>query len=480
MLGRFVRADEVNDAAARVDRCSTPPRRSSPRASRRGCRPRSSATAPSCRGSTSSRARDVFVAQPGESWIRPARAVPLPRRAPTASSPRPRPPATPWPPRRAARRATPTRRRRPSARRRHACSTSPRSGPGPFATAWLAAMGADVIKVEAVQRPDGIRFSARGAPARGPAVLREVGAVPRVEPRQARDHARPRSPRRARRSRSGSSRGATSSSRTSRRACSSSSASTTTPCARSAPTSIMLRMPAFGLDRAVARPARLRADDGAAHRHGVGHRLRGRPADHPGRPRRPDGRHARRARARRRARAPRPHRRGAARRGAAGRGRDRGHRRAGDPLLDRRHAARPARRRRRVPLRRRRRRGSRSTVDADPLPPSDARGVVRDAHRRRRGARAASRRASRPRRWCPAYATLDDPQLRARGFFEPIDASARRRRRSTRRGRCACRPGPQRYWTRPAPTLGQHTDEVLRDELGVDDDELDAPPRPST
>jgi crotonobetainyl-CoA:carnitine CoA-transferase CaiB-like acyl-CoA transferase len=35
---------------------------------------------------------------------------------------------------------------------------------GPFATAWLCAMGADVIKVEAVQRPDGIRFSANIRP----------------------------------------------------------------------------------------------------------------------------------------------------------------------------------------------------------------------------------------------------------------------------------------------------------------------------
>ncbi len=32
--------------------------------------------------------------------------------------------------------------------------------------------------------------------------------------------------------------------------------------------------------------------------------------------------------------------------------------------------------------------------------------------------------------------------------------------------------GPARYWSGPAPTLGQHTDEVLRDELGVTDDEL--------
>ncbi|HEX7521415.1 MAG TPA: CoA transferase, partial [Acidimicrobiia bacterium] len=31
---------------------------------------------------------------------------------------------------------------------------------GPFATAWLASMGAEVIKVESTKRPDGIRFSA--------------------------------------------------------------------------------------------------------------------------------------------------------------------------------------------------------------------------------------------------------------------------------------------------------------------------------
>jgi crotonobetainyl-CoA:carnitine CoA-transferase CaiB-like acyl-CoA transferase len=71
----------------------------------------------------------------------------------------------------------------------------------------------------------------------------------------------------------------------------------------------------------------------------------------------------------------------------------------------------------------------------------------------------------------PAYATLDDPQMRARGFFErlehpvvgpheyptwPVRMSA----------------GPARYWSGPAPTLGQHTDTVLRDELGLGDDEL--------
>jgi crotonobetainyl-CoA:carnitine CoA-transferase CaiB-like acyl-CoA transferase len=39
---------------------------------------------------------------------------------------------------------------------------------GPFATSWLSAMGADVIKVEAVQRPDGIRFSASVSPRQDP------------------------------------------------------------------------------------------------------------------------------------------------------------------------------------------------------------------------------------------------------------------------------------------------------------------------
>ena len=166
----------------------------------------------------------------------PARAVPVPRCAPTASSShRPKP-------------TRPRRGRHGRAQRRapSAVGDRPLAGvkvldftafwAGPAATAWLAAMGADVIKVEAVQRPDGIRFSGDGAAAPGPAVLRDVGAVPRVEPRQARHHARPRPSRRPRTSRSASSRGATSSSRTSRRACSSSSASTTTPCARSGPT----------------------------------------------------------------------------------------------------------------------------------------------------------------------------------------------------------------------------------------------------
>jgi crotonobetainyl-CoA:carnitine CoA-transferase CaiB-like acyl-CoA transferase len=46
---------------------------------------------------------------------------------------------------------------------------------GPFATAWLAALGADVIKVEAVQRPDGIRFSAAVRPHRDPFFYEKSG-----------------------------------------------------------------------------------------------------------------------------------------------------------------------------------------------------------------------------------------------------------------------------------------------------------------
>ncbi len=73
----------------------------------------------------------------------------------------------------------------------------------------------------------------------------------------------------------------------------------------------------------------------------------------------------------------------------------------------------------------------------------------------------------------PAFATLDDPQLRARGFFQPIEHPIVGEQQY---------PGvPMRFspfspaggwWPGPAPMLGQHTDEVLRAELGIDDAEL--------
>jgi crotonobetainyl-CoA:carnitine CoA-transferase CaiB-like acyl-CoA transferase len=72
----------------------------------------------------------------------------------------------------------------------------------------------------------------------------------------------------------------------------------------------------------------------------------------------------------------------------------------------------------------------------------------------------------------PGFATLDDPQLRARGYFQAIDNPIVGEQEY---------PGwPVRFgslessdwWPGPAPALGQHNDEVLRDELGLDDDEL--------
>ena len=123
------------------------------------------------------KARGTFVTQPGESWIRPRapfRFSAIPDRALTP----PRPPAADRPG------VRPT----PSDFRAIWGSPHPQSaqksgfgsgdGPGerpfegvrivdftafwsgPFSTAWLCSMGADVIKVESVQRPDGLRFNA--------------------------------------------------------------------------------------------------------------------------------------------------------------------------------------------------------------------------------------------------------------------------------------------------------------------------------
>lgn len=104
--------------------------------------------------------RGVFVRQPGEAWIRPRapfrfsgvedRELRVPSRA-----------GAPWPARADESAATVVG-ERPLAGVKVLDFTAFWSGP--FATAWLAAMGAEVIKVESVQRPDGIRFSAAVRP----------------------------------------------------------------------------------------------------------------------------------------------------------------------------------------------------------------------------------------------------------------------------------------------------------------------------
>jgi crotonobetainyl-CoA:carnitine CoA-transferase CaiB-like acyl-CoA transferase len=71
----------------------------------------------------------------------------------------------------------------------------------------------------------------------------------------------------------------------------------------------------------------------------------------------------------------------------------------------------------------------------------------------------------------PAWLTLDDPQLRARNFFEPIEHPiVGRHEYPTWPMRFSA--GPDRFWHAPSPLLGEHTEAVLRDELGVTDDEL--------
>jgi crotonobetainyl-CoA:carnitine CoA-transferase CaiB-like acyl-CoA transferase len=65
-----------------------------------------------------------------------------------------------------------------------------------------------------------------------------------------------------------------------------------------------------------------------------------------------------------------------------------------------------------------------------------------------------------------AWATLDDPQLQARGFFQAIDHPDVGEQ-DYPGWPMRFSAGPWEWWPGPAPTLGQHTDEVLQRELGL-------------
>ena len=77
--------------------------------------------------------------------------------------------------------------------------------------------------------------------------------------------------------------------------------------------------------------------------------------------------------------------------------------------------------------------------------------------------------------WCARGRTGDEPrggrnpQVKARGFYEPVEHPLAGTHRfpamPVRFGR-----QPDRWFTRPAPTLGEHNAEVLGGLLGVDDE----------
>jgi crotonobetainyl-CoA:carnitine CoA-transferase CaiB-like acyl-CoA transferase len=110
--------------------------------------------------------RDVFVPQPGAAFVRPRAPFRFHHIGDREMEPAPASAeshAPPWSAREATA-ATVAAAERPLAGVRVLDFTAFWSGP--FATAWLAAMGAEVIKVESVQRPDGIRFSAAVRPSK--------------------------------------------------------------------------------------------------------------------------------------------------------------------------------------------------------------------------------------------------------------------------------------------------------------------------
>jgi crotonobetainyl-CoA:carnitine CoA-transferase CaiB-like acyl-CoA transferase len=154
MIGRFIRAKDVNPALHKWTRAHTA------EAAEAACVDARIPAAIVGNGkelpeNPQLRARNVFVQQPGEQWIRPR----APFRFHGVKDRELVPPSTgtePWAP-------------RPQATETKAVGERPLAGlrvvdftafwAGPFATAGLCSMGADVVKVEAVQRPDGIRFN---------------------------------------------------------------------------------------------------------------------------------------------------------------------------------------------------------------------------------------------------------------------------------------------------------------------------------
>ncbi len=71
----------------------------------------------------------------------------------------------------------------------------------------------------------------------------------------------------------------------------------------------------------------------------------------------------------------------------------------------------------------------------------------------------------------PGYAALDDAQLRARNYFEPLTHAIVGEQQFPGFP-VRFSDGPQRYWHRAAPTLGEHNRDVLRGELGLSDEDL--------
>jgi crotonobetainyl-CoA:carnitine CoA-transferase CaiB-like acyl-CoA transferase len=71
------------------------------------------------------------------------------------------------------------------------------------------------------------------------------------------------------------------------------------------------------------------------------------------------------------------------------------------------------------------------------------------------------------------YDLDQDEQLRARDFYEEVDHPVVGRQRYPG-WPMRLSGGPTRWYRSPAPLLGQHTEEVLREELGLNEEELAA------